>query len=179
LKEKRRKSDPKNAKGLSLGIQKSDVTKHPRLDEIDVRILQAVQEDSRTPLETIARELGIPKSTLHYRIDRLERRRVIEHYFAKLDATKLGKDYLAVVMVRAKYGPHYHERIGKKMAAIPGVWAVYYVLGDNDFVLLIRANDREDYMLTLEKISSRPDIERTNTQVVAKVIKEDIRIMLP
>jgi len=103
---------------------------------------------------------------------------VIERYSAKVNAAKLGKDYLAVDLVRAKYGPHYHQRIGKRIAAIPGVWAVYYVLGDNDFVLLIRADDREDYMRTVEKISSMPDVERSSTQVVAKVIKEDPRITL-
>jgi len=85
---------------------------------------------------------------------------------------------LAVVLVWAKYGPQYHERIGRKIAAIPGVWGVYYVLGDSDFVLLIRAKDREDYMQKLEKISSMPDIEMTSTQVVAKVIKENPRIIL-
>jgi len=176
LKEQRRRFGPKRAEGSYLGA-KSEVTRRLGLDGVDVRILQAVQEDCRTPLETIARKLGIPKSTVHYRIHRLEQTGVIEHYFAKVNATKLGKDYLVVVLVRAKYGPHYHERIGKKFAVIPGIWAIYYVLGDNDFVLLVRANDREDYMRILEKISSMPDIERTSTQVVAKVIKEDPRIM--
>jgi hypothetical protein len=33
-------------------------------------------------------------------------------------------------------------------------------------------------MLTLEKIIAMPDIERTSTQVVARVIKEDPRIKL-
>jgi DNA-binding Lrp family transcriptional regulator len=115
---------------------------------------------------------------VHYRIRRLEQARIIEHYFAKVNAIKVGKDYLAVVLVRAKYGPLYHERIGRRIAAIPGVWGAYYVLGDNDFVLLVRADDREDYMRTLEKISGMPDIERTSTQVVAKVMKEDPRINL-
>lgn len=114
-------------------------------------------------METIAGNLGVPKSTIHYRIHRLEQAGVIEHYFAKLNATKLGNDYLAAVLAWAKYGPHYHERIGRKIAAIPGVWGVYYVLGDSDFVLLIRAKDREDYMQKLEKISSMPDIEMTST----------------
>jgi DNA-binding Lrp family transcriptional regulator len=50
LKEQRKSPDPKRPK----------VTKELRLDEIDVRILQALQEDCRTPLEIVARELGIP-----------------------------------------------------------------------------------------------------------------------
>jgi len=158
--------------------KRSSNPERPELDKIDIQILQALQEDCRTPLENIANKLGVPKSTIHYRMRRLEQSGIIEHYFAKLNATKVGKDYVVVVLVRAKYGPHYHERIGRRIAAIPDVWGVYYVLGDNDFVLLIRANDREDYMRKLEKISSMPDIERTSTQVVAKVIKEDPRITL-
>jgi len=160
------------------GGAKTSPERRPRFDDIDIRILASIQKDCRTPLETIGKDLGVPKSTIHYRIHRLEQAGVIEHYFAKLNAAKLGKDYLAVVLVRAKYGPRYHERIGRRIAAIPGVWAVYYVLGDNDFVILIRANDREDYMQKLEKISSMSDIERTSTQVVAKVIKEDPRVVL-
>jgi len=177
LKKLRRRSDPKRAKTLSSKA-KPEATKRLGIDEIDLRILGALQDDCRARLESIAKEFGIPKSTVHYRIRRLEETGVIERYSAKVNAAKLGKDYLVVVLVRAKYGPHYHQRIGKRIAAIPGVWAVYYVLGDNDFVLLIRADDREDYMRKLDKISSMPDVERTSTQVVAKVIKEDPRITL-
>lgn len=169
-----------NAKRFAVHseVAKATGAKQHGLDKTDIQILEVLQEDCRTPLETIAKNLGVPKSTVHYRIRRLEQSGVIEHYFAKVNATKVGKDYLAVVLVRGKYGPHYHERIGRRIAAIPGIWGVYYVLGDNDFVLLVRANDREDYMRTLEKISGMPDIERTSTQVVAKVIKEDPRISL-
>jgi Lrp/AsnC family leucine-responsive transcriptional regulator len=176
LKKLRRRSDPKRARLSSKA--KPEATGRLGIDEIDLRILGALQNDCRARLESIAKELGIPKSTVHYRIRRLEETGVIERYSAKVNAAKLGKDYLVVVLVRAKYGPRYHQRIGKRIAAIRGVWAVYYVLGDNDFVLLIRADDREDYMRTLEKISSMPDIERTSTQVVATVIKEDPRITI-
>jgi len=177
LKKRRRRSDLKRTKTLSLKA-KPETTRRLGIDRIDLRILGALQEDCRARLESIARKLGIPKSTAHYRIRRLEETGVIEGYSAKVNAAKLGKDYLAVDLVRAKYGPHYHRRIGKRIAAIPGVWAVYYVLGDNDFVLLIRADDREDYMRIVEKIISMPDVERSSTQVVAAVIKEDPRITL-
>jgi DNA-binding Lrp family transcriptional regulator len=83
-----------------------------------------------------------------------------------------------VVLLRAKYGPRYHERIGKRIAAINGVWGVYYVLGEYDFVALIRAKNREDYMNKLERLSNMPDIERTITQVTAKIFKEDSRVTI-
>ncbi|MEM2404236.1 MAG: AsnC family transcriptional regulator, partial [Candidatus Methanomethylicia archaeon] len=90
-----------------------------KIDEIDYAILNILQEDCRTPLEEIARKIKIPKSTVHYRIKKLEERKIIEGYYAKIDAAKLGKEYIAVILVRAKYGPGYHEKVGRKIAEIP------------------------------------------------------------
>ena len=146
------------------------------MDKTDKSLLRIIQQDSRIPLQKIARKLRVPKSTVHYRIGRLEREEIIEGYYAKLNAGRLGYDYMAVVLVKAKYGPQYHKKVGLRLSKIPGVWAVYYVLGDYDFIVLIRATSRDDYMQKLESLSNMPDIERTSTQVVGKVVKEDPRI---
>ena len=151
-------------------------TRRSVIDETDLSILRFLQNDCQMPLDNLAKKLGVPKSTLHYRIKRLERDGVIEGYYAKANPLKLGYDYVAIVLVRAKYGPHYHERVGRKIAAVPGVWAVYYVLGEYDFIVLVRALNREDYMHKLERLSKMTDIERTSTQIAAKILKEDPRI---
>jgi DNA-binding Lrp family transcriptional regulator len=146
------------------------------LDDIDLNLLSILQGDCRTSLERIATRLRVPKSTVHYRIKKLERVGILEGYNARVNASRLGYDYLAIVLVRARYGPKYHEKVGRRLAKSSGVWAVYYVLGDIDFIVLIRARDREDYMRKLEQISSMTGIERTSTQIVAKVLKEDPRV---
>ena len=148
------------------------------LDETDRRLLAMLQRDCRVPLQEVAEILGVPKSTVHYRIRKLEQDGIVEGYHAKVNATRLGYDYLAVVLVRARYGPKYHEKVGRRLAKVPGVSAVYYVLGDIDFIVLIRARDRDDYMQKLSQLSSMADIERTSTQMFAKVMKEDPRVNL-
>ena len=150
-----------------------------RLDETDRRLLAMLQSDCRVPLQEVAEILGVPKSTVHYRIRKLEHDGIVEGYHAKVNAARLGYDYLAVVLVRAKYGPKYHEKVGRRLAKVSGVSAVYYVLGDIDFIVLIRAQDRDDYMQKLSQLSSMTDIERTSTQIVAQVMKEDPRVNLP
>jgi Lrp/AsnC family leucine-responsive transcriptional regulator len=145
------------------------------LDEIDSGILRILQEDCRTPLDQIADRLRVPKSTIHYRIKRLEGEGIIEGYYARVNHAKLGRDYVTATFIRAKYGPGYHEKAGQKLSEISGVWGVYFILGENDFILMSRSNNREDYLQKLEKIMSMPEIERTSTQVIAKVIKEDLR----
>ena len=145
------------------------------LDEIDSGILRTLQEDCRTPLDQIADKLRVPKSTIHYRIKRLEGERIIEGYYARVNHAKLGRDYVTATFIRAKYGPGYHEKAGEKLSEISGVWGVYFILGENDFILMSRSSSREEYLQKLEQIMNMPEIERTSTQVVAKVIKEDLR----
>lgn len=148
------------------------------LDELDTKILNIMQNDCRIPLKRIAKELEVPKSTVHYRVKRLEADKIIQGYCAKVDAAKLGKDYVTITFIRAKYGPSYHDRVGTALAKIPGVSAVYFVFGENDFIVLFKSENRADFMEKLEKMTNMPEIERTHTQIIAKTIKEDLRVEL-
>ncbi len=88
----------------------------------------------------------------------------------------MGHDYFTVTLVKAKYGPGYHKKIGEIISKIPGVWAVYYVLGEYDFVVIARARNREEFVSQiLEKFINHEEIERTNTIVIVDIIKEDPR----
>ena len=151
----------------------SETKKKIELDPIDISILKVLQKDCRITLEQLSKILKVPKSTLHYRIRRLEKCGIIEGYYAKVNPAKLGKEYITITLVRAKYGPGYHRKLGEKLAKLPGVWGVYFVLGENDFVVLTRANSRKDFLKTLEKMINSKEIERTTTMAVIEIIKED------
>jgi Lrp/AsnC family transcriptional regulator, leucine-responsive regulatory protein len=146
------------------------------IDETDREILRILQRDARTTREQLARKLKLSKSAVQYRIKSLEGSGVIEGYYAKVNARKLGRDFQAVTLVRAKYSPAYYEKLGKKLASLPGVSAVYFTFGDNDFVLLSREISREALIASIENMTKIGGIERTNTQLIAKVVKEDQRI---
>ena len=148
------------------------------LDQKDTEILRMLQEDCRISLEKIADILGVPKSTVHYRVRRLEEKRIIEGYYAKINTVKVGKDYSTVTLIRAEYGTNHHENLGEIIAQIPGVWAVYVVFGEPEFVVITRASNREESMRILGKIMKIEGIENSNTMMVVKTIKEDPRLPL-
>ncbi|MGD9397799.1 MAG: Lrp/AsnC family transcriptional regulator [Candidatus Thorarchaeota archaeon] len=152
------------------------MTKNQKPDELDLAILRELQVDCRTPLQEIADRVKAPTSTVHYRVKRLEREGVIDGYYANINPEKLGLDYLTVIQVRANYGPGYHKRIGKKLAKIPGVWAVYFTLGETDFFVLTRSKNKSEYMKILDVLMATKGIERTSTQVVATVIRENPKL---
>lgn len=115
---------------------------------------------------------------MQYRIKKLENSKIIEGYYAKINPSKMGKEYEAITLVRAKYSPSNYAKLGQKLASLRGVWAVYYTFGDNDFILLMRGIDREDLLATIEEMTKLRGIERTASQIVIKTIKEDPRLEL-
>lgn len=60
-----------------------------QVDELDLKIIGALQIDGRRPVAEIARELDVPKSTVQRRLDTLIRDRVIM-IAAYADSAKLG-----------------------------------------------------------------------------------------
>ncbi|MCP4762299.1 MAG: Lrp/AsnC family transcriptional regulator [archaeon] len=151
-------------------------TRRSFFDDIDKKILISLQNDCRTPLGKLAEKLEIPKSTLHYRIKRLEEENIIEGYYAKVNTSKLGGDFHTIIHLRAKHGPGYQKKIGNLLKKIPGVWAVYYVLGEEDFIIHCRAENREDFMIKFQNIIDSSDIDRSRTAMIAEIIKEDQRV---
>jgi Lrp/AsnC family transcriptional regulator for asnA, asnC and gidA len=60
-----------------------------QVDELDLRIIGALQVDGRRPVAELAREIGVPKSTVQRRLDALIRERVIM-VAAFADSARLG-----------------------------------------------------------------------------------------
>lgn len=150
------------------------------LDDLDKRLINLLQEDCRTPLNVLARKLGTSKSTVHYRIRRLETERLIEGYYARISAAKVSKEYAAIVLTRARPGLGLKGRLATahQIAALSGVWAVYAVFGEYDYIFLVRADNRAQLAEKVNRVTQLPNIERTNSQIVEILVKEDPRIML-
>ena len=146
---------------------------HIGLDPLDWKILDLLHRDCRVSLNSMAHKLKASRSTIHYRIRRLEVEGVIKGYRACIDATRLGRDYYTCTWIRAKYGPGYYKKVGQKVGWIPGVCAVYFVLGAQDLLVFIKSDTRESFLRKLDQIAAIPGVERTETQVVALVMKED------
>jgi Lrp/AsnC family leucine-responsive transcriptional regulator len=152
--------------------------KNPNLDKLDIAILKELQKDCRLPLQDIAKKVDAPTSTVHYRVKRLERDGVIERYIAQINPEKVKLEYITIIDIRAKYRSKYYEKVGRALAKVPGVWAVYYVLGDVDFIVLTRAKDKAEYLKILDQVMEMEGVDRSSTKVVARVIKEDSRLEL-
>ncbi|MCJ7606381.1 MAG: Lrp/AsnC ligand binding domain-containing protein [Thermoplasmata archaeon] len=61
---------------------------------------------------------------------------------------------------------------------MPGVWAVYFLLGNIDFAVLLRASSREELKEVVDSIIRIDDVERSNTYLILERFKEDLTVQL-
>jgi Lrp/AsnC family transcriptional regulator for asnA, asnC and gidA len=67
------------------------------LDEIDKRIIQLLQENSRITLADIARDIDeLTENAIRYRIDKLEDEGFISNYTIELNPKKFGKNIVTI-----------------------------------------------------------------------------------
>ena len=148
------------------------------LDKSDKIILKMLQEDCNISLKKIGEKTGLSSSTVHYRVNRLIEEGVITGFKACVNPLKVGKEILALSLITGRYGPDYSKKIGEKISKIPGVWATYFLLGNIDFAVMLRASSREELKDIVDSFIRIDEVERSNTYLIIDRIKEDITVQL-
>ncbi|BBE42832.1 Lrp/AsnC family transcriptional regulator [Conexivisphaera calida] len=141
------------------------------LDEVDLKILSELSENSRRSSREISRRLGLSVGTVASRIERMKEMGIIKRFTVDLDYEKLGYDITVVVDVYISKGNVVD--VEREIASIPGVMAVYDVTGDFDAVVLARFRNRADLSAFTKRLMAMEHVERTNTHVVLNSVKED------
>ena len=75
------------------------------LDDINLKILDKLGEDSSTPFVEIARQIGISDATVHIRVRRMVDAGIINKFTLSVDNGRLGYDHLAFMGINTEPGP--------------------------------------------------------------------------
>lgn len=105
------------------------------LDRLDIAILEALQENARTPLSEIGRRVGLSQPATSERVKRLEDRGILAGYTARLEAAALGLGMMAIIRLKTT-----HEHIKpalKAFAEMPHVIEVHRLTGEDCFLLKV------------------------------------------
>ena len=142
------------------------------IDSLDRKILQILSHDGNMSFQNIANRLSISKSTVHNRVNTLQKKGIIKGFYAMLDPEKLENGITAISLVKGRYGPKYSQNIGNAISQIKGVWGVYFVMGDVDFIVLIRCRTKNELSGIIEHLSKTEGVERSSTFYVLQTLKE-------
>ena len=143
------------------------------MDSKDNEILKSMMKLKTNNLNVIARKVKLSASSVQKRIKKLEDEKIITGFIPQLNEDVMPEEFTAISMIRAKYEPEYYDKVGNEISKIDGVCSIYYVLGDYDFIVIIKARNRKELELTIKQISAVAGVERSNTTTVLSTILED------
>jgi Lrp/AsnC family leucine-responsive transcriptional regulator len=151
------------------------------LDRIDRRLLARLQQDGRSAVSQLAREVHLTVTPALERVRRLEAAGYIEGYFARLNPARLGLGLLAYVEVSLdRTTPDAFERFKQVMLAHDEVMECHMVAGGFDYLLKVRVTDMESYRRFLgEHIAAVRGVQQTHTYFVMEEVKSTHRIIVP
>ena len=109
-----------------------------RLDEFDLKLLDAIQRNSRLTADQLAEKICLSPSAVQRRLRRLRECKIIQAEVAIVSPEALGRSLTAIVEVTLDTDrPKVVEEFQKAVQAAPEVMQGYYVTGNADFVLIV------------------------------------------
>jgi|TARA_B100002003_G_C13961817_1_gene465858 DNA-binding Lrp family transcriptional regulator len=146
------------------------------LDEVDRKLISALQEDGRLSMRALADLVGVALGTVSNRLGKLEENGVITGYTANLNPDKIGWEMTVVVGLQIVKGELLE--VQELIASDPRVFAVYDVTGEMDSLVFARVTDRDDLDDFTKTVLSTDGVSRSTTHVVLNTVKE-ISVTLP
>ena len=134
------------------------------LDTTDRALISALRSNSRTSTSALGRTLGLSRTTVQDRINRLEREGVIEAYTIRFREDYADRQIAAHVMIQVS--PKQQARIVDALMGIEAVTTLQTVSGLYDLVTQVEAATAGDMDAVLDRIGEIEGVEKTTTSIV-------------
>lgn len=132
--------------------------------EGDARLIDLLRVNAREPTASLARKLGLARSTVQERIARLEREGAIMGYTVRLGDEVAAGRIRAIVMIGTD--PKRADRTAAELRKIPEVRALYAVSGSFDLVATVEADTTGRMDAILDRIGRTHGVARTVSSIV-------------
>ena len=141
-------------------------------DEKDIDILNLLNKDAKLTSLQISKKTGIPATTIHNRIKKMEANGIILRYSIVTDTKKLGIKIKAYIMVCVEYMTPAGRKISQTELAqeikkYPLVDEVCIITGGTDILVKVHSKDIDELNdFIINKLRSIDGVAKTDTMVV-------------
>jgi DNA-binding Lrp family transcriptional regulator len=155
-------------------------TQETILDEVDKRLLRALQLDGRLSNVELARSVHLSPPATHARLRRLEKEGYIRQYAAVMNREKTGYDLLCFIHVSLQM--HQLEQVEKFREAtrqMPEVLECHHITGEYDYLLKVALRNRKDLeRFLVDRLTPIPGVGRIHTSLVLTEVKATMALPL-
>jgi Lrp/AsnC family transcriptional regulator len=142
-----------------------------KLDQIDRRILRALQRDGSLPQRELADRVGLSQNACWRRLKALHDQGPIERHTIRIDPRAVGLGLTVFVMVRTRHHARdWLETFRRHVASIPNVIDFYRIAGDYDYMLKVVAEDMNAYDQIYQRLIEKVELETVTSYITMEAI---------
>jgi DNA-binding Lrp family transcriptional regulator len=130
----------------------------------DDALISILRENARASTAEIARRLGVSRTTVQSRLDRLERLGVIAGYTLRLSEEHTRSLLRAHVLLTIV--PKLIKQVEAGLRDIPAVRTLHSVSGNVDMIAVIEAKSVGELDELADRIGALEGVERTSTSLI-------------
>jgi Lrp/AsnC family transcriptional regulator len=151
-----------------------------KIDRIDKRILDQLQQDATLSMAELADRVGLSSSPCWRRVRRLQDMGVIKRQVAQLDREQLGLHFVVYVYVKlAKTSRESLEQFETDVQLWPEVVLCELMTGAADYLIKVVTEDVRSFDHFLrEKLIAETVVIDTQSRIVVRTVKETSRLPL-
>lgn len=145
------------------------------IDEDDRAILRAVQKDATRSMERIAASVGLSKTTVWNRLQRLIQNGTILRQAAILDPRKIGLKETFFVSIRtSRHDAEWLEAFKAAVDAMPEITEAHRLAGTLDYLLKVQVRSTEAFDEFYKDLVSRVAIYDVSSSLSMEELKRSL-----
>lgn len=130
----------------------------------DDELLGLLRLNAREPVASLARKLGLSRTTVQDRLRRLEESGTIAGYAVKLGSEAKGAGLGGLISLAVE--PKRQPEVAKALSRVPQVETLYTVSGKFDFIALVRAGSAEAIDKLIDQMTELAGVTDVETSVI-------------
>ena len=148
-----------------------------RIDEMDRKILRAMQADAAQSLDEIAKVVGSSKTPVWNRIRKMREAGIIGQQTVMLDAEALGFEACFFVLIRtSEHDKGWQERFLAALMTRAEVQEAHRLAGDIDYILKVRVQNARAYDTFYQALISEVKVFKVTALLSMEEIKSTIAL---
>lgn len=149
------------------------------LDEADRSILDTLQKDASLSLERVARKVGMSKTAVWNRIQRLHAAGVILRHTVLLDPEKVGLPETFFIAVRTnRHDKEWADKFEKAVAELPQITEAHRLAGEIDYLLKVQVESTKAFDAFYKELIGRISLYSVTSSLSMQVMKRGMGLPL-
>jgi DNA-binding Lrp family transcriptional regulator len=133
----------------------------------DRELLSLLKVNARESVASLARKLGVARTTVQERIRRLEASGAIAGYTVRPGQTAERPALTAHVLIECD--PKRADALIREMKSVPAIRGLYALSGSFDYLAIIETGSTQEMDAILDRTGRIDGVERTETSIVLSV----------